>query len=65
MRTMTGGKTEGKRKRIGAKFGARWEMSMIPNDAAGDCTINRAKNKGNRTKLLCHLNCSFSFEVLK
>ena len=26
MRTMTGGKTEGKTIRIGAKFGARWEI---------------------------------------
>ena len=26
MRTMTGGKTEGKRTRIGAKFGTRWEI---------------------------------------
>ena len=38
-------------------------MSMIPKDAAGDCTTNRAKNEGNRTKILCHLNCSFSSEV--
>ena len=33
---------------------------MIPNDAAGDCTITRAKNEGYRTKILCHLNCSFA-----
>ena len=26
MRTMTRGKTEGKRTRIGAKFGTRWEI---------------------------------------
>ena len=40
-------------------------MSMIPNDAAGDCTITRAKNEGYRTKICVILTVLFhlKFEI--